>query len=612
MNPMNSSSSSSFRRKHRCSATVAYAATRRMFMTHKKYNSYCSNSNSSMMDDEVSARELAAGLWHLRFMEEVSGDGSHSQVANGNEDITFSHYDNIREKLGNVDVKMFPHYHNSGEVKKIKDLQRPITILRSRSGLECELKSSVPCLKCSKEEAKLDPALAEASNGSTKNHSMKFLEDKMLVGYHDSVVTALLNELLLAQKSINMLKSAYKSSKKKAEQFFQNVEEEKVHWKHREYKKIQAMLDNLNDKLSRETKSREGMELVNTKLLHELAEANFYGKQIMKNYEKEKKERELTEQVCNQLVMQIGEDKAKIEELLSVSLKLCEEVEEERNMMQMVNLWREERAQMKLDDAKLVLEDKYNQMIQLIGYLQVFLRSRGAELSTMFESVNIQQIVELPYYFSKFEEIFPISEKLGRDNAGPLSTLDIVSPHEKTFNKNSVFDQSSPSGDYNADLEQTNSSETSYNVEDQKISSSPHRRGTYLINDNRYKNILGNEAECSENLGMKSLNSPSKCKPSSASKLLRLCPNVRTTSSYAKASQHRRQGKGSIQGSFRHKKLLGQGNSRDTMNPHIARGMKGCIEWPRGTSKENSKVIPLEERVRSQKSQLQNILKGKA
>ncbi|CAL0305056.1 unnamed protein product [Lupinus luteus] len=101
--------------------------------------------------------------------------------------------------------------------------------------------------------------------------------------------------------------------------------------------------------------------------------------------------------------------------------------------------------------------------------------------------------------------------------------------------------------------------------------SSPQRRGTYLIIVNQDKNILGNEAEFSEKLGMKSLKRKSKCRPSSASKLLRLWPNVGTTSSYEKASQHRRQSKGSIEGSFIHKKLPGQGNSRDTINPHIAR-----------------------------------------
>jgi hypothetical protein len=47
-------------------------------------------------------------------------------------------------------------------------------------------------------------------------------------------------------------------------------------------------------------------------------------------------------------------------------------------------------------------------------------------------------------------------------------------------------------------------------------------------------------------------------------------------------------------------------------NPHISRGMQGCIEWPKCIPKTNSKVIPLEERMKNQKSQLQHILKPKA
>ncbi|KAE9591451.1 hypothetical protein Lalb_Chr20g0118591 [Lupinus albus] len=470
---------------------------------------------------------------------------------------------------GNIKIK-FPHFHNSGDiVKKTKCLlRRPITILRSRNGLQCKLKSSLPCLKCSKEE----------SNEFTKNHSRKLLEDKKLLCYHDSVVTALVQELLLAQRSINKLKAAQKSYKKKVRQFSQNLEDEKSHWKQREYKKIQANLCNLKDKLSREKRSRDRMKLLNTKLINELVEANLYAKQYMTNYAKEKKEREISEKVCNQLAMQIAEDKVKIEELLNMSMKLCEEVEEERKMMQMVDLWREECTQMRLVDAKLVLEDKYNQMVQLICYLKMFLRSKGAELGTIFESVNIQQISELSHYFSKFEEIFPIYEYLRKNNAGPLSTIHIVSLNEEELNKKTALHESSPSDDYNTVTEPTSSS------------------------------------ECSVKSGPKSLKIRSKWRASPDSKLLRPCPNVGASSSSVKAYQHRRQGKGkgSVEGSFRHKELLGQGSSRDTMNPHITRGIKGCIEWPRGIPKANSKVIPLEEIVLSQKSQLQNILKHKA
>ncbi|MCE3051206.1 hypothetical protein HAX54_049114 [Datura stramonium] len=44
-------------------------------------------------------------------------------------------------------------------------------------------------------------------------------------------------------------------------------------------------------------------------------------------------------------------------------------------------------------------------------------------------------------------------------------------------------------------------------------------------------------------------------------------------------------------------------------NPHTARAMKGCIEWPRGIPKHGLKSKLLEARIESQKSQLRNVLK---
>ena len=114
------------------------------------------------------------------------------------------------------------------------------------------------------------------------------------------------------------------------------------------------------------------------------------------------------EEMCEELAMQIGEDKAKLTVILSESKRICEEVEEERNMMQMAELWREERVQMKLVDAQFVLEDKYNRLVQLAASLERFLISRGAELDTTeledaelikqeVESLNIQRVMELSF-----------------------------------------------------------------------------------------------------------------------------------------------------------------------------------------------------------------------
>ena len=264
-------------------------------------------------------------------------------------------------------------------------------------GFVFQLESSIPHLNGSKGVATIwNPTRNEASNEFIMIHSRKLLEDKKVVGNHNSVVSTLLEELLQAQRSINKLKAEQKSLKKNVEHFLQNLKVENIFLKHKEHYKIKATLDDLKGMLERERRSRERMELLNTKLLHELAEANLLAKQFMTNCEKEKKERELMEEMCEELAMQIGEDKAKFTVVLSESMRICEKVEEERNMMQMAELWREERVQMKLADAQLVLEDKYNQLVQLYASLEMFFMSRGTELETteLEDAESIKQEVE--------------------------------------------------------------------------------------------------------------------------------------------------------------------------------------------------------------------------
>ncbi|KAJ0045701.1 hypothetical protein Pint_04151 [Pistacia integerrima] len=57
-------------------------------------------------------------------------------------------------------------------------------------------------------------------------------------------------------------------------------------------------------------------------------------------------------------------------------------------------------------------------------------------------------------------------------------------------------------------------------------------------------------------------------------------------------------------GGLRPPDLTGQWSSPDSGNPHITRGIKGCIEWPRGSQKTSLKAKLLEARIESQKLQL--------
>ncbi|CAI9759123.1 unnamed protein product [Fraxinus pennsylvanica] len=88
--------------------------------------------------------------------------------------------------------------------------------------------------------------------------------------------------------------------------------------------------------------------------------------------------RELIEEVCDELAKEIGEDKAEVGAVRRESMKFLEEVEEERKMLQMAEVWHEERVQMKLVDVKVMLEEKYSQMNMLIAELESFLNSQSS------------------------------------------------------------------------------------------------------------------------------------------------------------------------------------------------------------------------------------------
>ncbi|KAJ1407915.1 hypothetical protein SESBI_23945 [Sesbania bispinosa] len=122
----------------------------------------------------------------------------------------------------------------------------------------------------------------------------------------------------------------------------------------------------LKENLNRERKSRQRIEIVNSRLVSELTDAKLLAKRYLQDYEKERKARELIEE---------------------------EEVEEERRMLQMAEVWREERVHMKLIDAKVALDEKYSQMNKLVADLETFLKSMNVNPNAkeMKEARSLQQ-----------------------------------------------------------------------------------------------------------------------------------------------------------------------------------------------------------------------------
>lgn len=457
---------------------------------------------------------------------------------------------------------------------------------------------------------------------------MRLLQDQK--GASISIVSALQAELFHSRSRICELEAEERSAKKKVKRLLRKVEEEKVSWRSREQKKIRAVVDDLQYELDRERKSCQRMEMFNTKLVIELANAKLSAKQIMQNYQEEKRGRELMEEVCNELAKQIGEDKAEVEALKRESMKIHEEVEEERRMLQIAEVWREECVQMKLVDAKLALEDRYCQMNKLITDLETFLQSRSPTLDLMdlrkaelilqaVKSMNVQDIKEFSYMPPKSDDIFSMCEDLRKFKAkgGEIepcvnysptrkaSKIPATSPNNGASYKNYMLKDSNHAIDYNSSLEEeeeeTQGRGRASRAEDQGSSYSIEGSTEASVSRvfSQGKNVLESATECDENADHESLNT----EVSEVCLLVEGNGNGRAFPS--------RGSSGPEGGGLRCRDTAAQWGVPESANPHITRGMKGCIEWPRGIQKQNLKPKPMEVRMESQKSQLRHILKQK-
>ncbi|OWM85172.1 hypothetical protein CDL15_Pgr027959 [Punica granatum] len=102
-----------------------------------------------------------------------------------------------------------------------------------------------------------------------------------------------------------------------------------------------AQVEELRAELERERWAHRKLEYLNKKLAKELAE--------------ERQGREAVERVCEELAKEISCDRESID-------RMKKEIEEERKMLRMAEVLREERVQMKLAEAKIFLEEKMSQL----------------------------------------------------------------------------------------------------------------------------------------------------------------------------------------------------------------------------------------------------------
>ncbi|KAL1828191.1 hypothetical protein DCAR_0207385 [Daucus carota subsp. sativus] len=135
-----------------------------------------------------------------------------------------------------------------------------------------------------------------------------------------------------------------------------------------------AQIMELKANVERERKARKKVESINKKLVKELCEM--------------KKGREEAERVCSEVCKEMALNK---EEISRAKLEL----QEERKMLRVAEVLREERVQMKLADAKFILEEKLLEL-EAIKRLQTKSPSRSPP---MYAEEDVHQITEVTHTF---------------------------------------------------------------------------------------------------------------------------------------------------------------------------------------------------------------------
>ncbi|XP_057497718.1 uncharacterized protein At5g41620-like [Actinidia eriantha] len=350
----------------------------------------------------VSARKLAATLWE---MNEVPSPRMRERV---DEKRSVKREMRVRERVGHRSVhspSLPPHLSDPSHSPVSERMDRSGTGSRHRrtSSISHRLRladhnvdvldslSSASLMEIETRSRVQTPSGSVVGGGRTrlKDVSNALMTSKELlkiinrIWAHDdqpssslSLISALHAELERARLQVNQLIQEQRSDQNEISCLIKCFTEEKAAWKKKEKEVVEAAIESVAGELEVERKLRRRLESLNKKLGKELAETKASLVKAVKELESEKRAREVIEQVCDDLARDVGEDKADVEEMNRESVKIREEVENEREMLHIADKLREERAQMKLSEARHQFEEKNSFVDKLRNQLEGFMRTK--------------------------------------------------------------------------------------------------------------------------------------------------------------------------------------------------------------------------------------------
>lgn len=339
----------------------------------------------------VSARKLAATLWEMNQMDSarIKHDDleekrvhrdrgslrSASYLPHHLSDPSHSPLSERLERSGNGS-----HYTRvSSMSQKIRHTSHKVGASNA-SFMEMEMPSRGQTPKSS--TLGFETVLRDLSNGLTTSKELLTVLGRMWgIEEHytsgKSIVSALRAEIKSARDKVDHLVQEQHSNHKEIYYLMKHfAEEEKAGWKKKMKERVESAVKSVSNDLEMERKLRRRTESLTKTLARELAETKATLSHVVKELENEKRARELMEKVGGELAKDIGEDRALAEQLKKESVKVREEVEKEREMLQIADVLREERVHMKLLEAKHQFEEKNAAVNKLSNELEMFLGTK--------------------------------------------------------------------------------------------------------------------------------------------------------------------------------------------------------------------------------------------
>ncbi|KAL9662786.1 hypothetical protein QQ045_027620 [Rhodiola kirilowii] len=343
---------------------------------------------TSAKDGVVSARRLAATLWEIN---NVSSPLSSSQVKRNSSHAAA--HDKISEigetsPLGSSDPPLdtLPEVDGSAaDGRRRRNPPPPPPPTKSppllQGGEVDDLCSNGSLLEM--EMRKSRPQLKDVCKGlSTAKEIVKVLShiwrlEEKHSSSAKSLVSALKVELDRASVQVDQLAYEQRSYRREMKYALQHLADERVALCNKVKKAVEAV----GAELEAERRRRRQVERLNKKLGRELAEGKERLDKAVKELEIERRAKDVLEQVCDELAKGIGDDRAEVEELKRASAEAWEEVEKEREMLQLADVLREERVQMKLAEAKYHFEEKNADIEKLKSELEAYMCSNGNQVA---------------------------------------------------------------------------------------------------------------------------------------------------------------------------------------------------------------------------------------